>query len=228
MPATSLPPRLRVVVMMEPGLVREGTLKVLEFTQQAIASLTVVDDLLTLRQVLSQDAADVILTGLTGHRDRLRDFFLFYSHYLRFNIDTTWLLYSEPLTPLLTTLSPLMPSEGPLCLPHDLQPHQLHDLLLKRQTLGHPAFMAQDLSCWTPSDIVLSWPELQVLSHFVCDALEHLTTSAGGFTTKTLSAHKRSAMRKLGVHCDQELHALLHGSRLCPTRRLPDVALSQG
>lgn len=227
MSATSFPSRLRVVVMMAPGLVREGTLKVLALTRQTIASLIVVDDLLTLRQTLSQDGADIIITGLCGHRDKLRDFFLFYSHYLRFDLNTTWLLYSEPLTPLLTTLSPLRPSEGPLCLPHDLQPHQLHDLLLKRQALGHPAFMAKGLLCRTPSEIALSWPELQVLSHFVCDALEHLVTPTGGFTTKTLSAHKRSAMRKLGVHRDQELHALLYGSRLCPTRRLPDVALSQ-
>lgn len=73
MSATSLRPRLRVVVMMRPGLMREGTLRVLELAGQAIASLTVVDDLLTLRQALSQGGADVILTGLSGHRDRLRD-----------------------------------------------------------------------------------------------------------------------------------------------------------
>lgn len=228
MSATSLPPRLRVVVMMAPGLMREGTLRVLELARQAIASLTVVDDLLTLRQTLSQGGADVILTGLSGHRDRLRDFFLFYSHYLRFNIDTTWLLYSEPLTPLLTTLSPLAPHEGPLCLPHDLQPHLLHDLLQKRQAMSHLAFMNSDSFPRMPANIVLSWPELQVLSHFVCGALEHLTTPTGGFTTKTLSAHTRSAMRKLGVCCDQQLHALLHGSRLCPARRSPDVVVSQG
>lgn len=209
---------LHVVMMMAPSPLQEGALQVLETCRESLASLRVVDNLLTLRRTLVQQEADVILTGLMGRQDRLRDFFLFYSHYLRFNTRTTWLLYGDPLTPLLTTWSALGPGEGPLCLPCDLHPNNLRYLFQERQTLGHRMFMANDLSRLFSPNTVLSWPELQVLSHFVCNSLAQLTTPTGGFTVKTVSAHKRSAMRKLGVRCDQALHALLQNTVGHPPR----------
>lgn len=225
---------LRMVLMMEPGLMREGTLRVLDLAlaKKTVTSLTVVDNLLDLRQALSLQRIDVILTSLTARRARLRDFLLFYSHYLHFNDNTTWLLYSEQLTPLLTTWSPLAQDEGPLCLPYDLQPEQLLYLLQKRQALDHSAFMTNERARQIPSDIVLSWRELQVLSHFLCNELDQLITTTGGFTPKTLSTYKRSAMRKLDVRCDQELHALLHQTygntahHKPLTRKSPNVVLS--
>jgi len=202
-------PRLRIVMMMEPGIMRDSMMRVLECSEDVAPTLTVVETLLALRREVGLRKPDVMLTGLAGQRETLRDFFLFYSHYLRFDGKTTWLLDAECLTPLLTTWNKRASGEGPLCLHKRLTPDLLHCLLRERRMRGHQAFMANDLSYLQQQEGALSWEEIQVIGHFAYGALAQLCRPGRGFTPKTVSYYKRNAMRKLGVSSNQALLALL-------------------
>ncbi|MBB1585012.1 LuxR C-terminal-related transcriptional regulator [Serratia sp. OS31] len=166
-----------------------------------------VDSLATLRQVIRKTPFDFLIMEIHGKSESIIDFYLFMKEIQLHWINKPFLLWSEISTRFVR---------------HLITQHTLNGIIKKSDSLTSLMFQLEKICGFLregpvhvasidfiePYDISLTPQESRAISYFMTGYNSHHIAKKMNLTIKTVSTHKRSAMRKLGVKNNVELLAL--------------------
>jgi len=206
---------LKVMVMEPDRYYRTGVLTLLQAYPHCFQVVCVADSFLALRrwQIEHREyKADLLLSSPCGCGETLDAFFMFQDFFFRLQRQTTWLMWSNGLEHILPGLLPQRPL--PVTISKKISPRALLALLLLRHRHGHARFTADYRRTQIGAVCHLTQKELLILNALAQGESAKQLARRIGRSEKTISAHKATALRKLGVRGDRRMLQFRHENML--------------